>query len=526
MSTPENNKGPSTKHKVIAGAIAVAIVYMVYSHFTGGHHHVVADAAKSAVVAAGDKAATKIADAKAKHDEKKAEVSEANAAETAQRGINSTGSTNNQLHGVDDGKTIAINNLAIHDDQADLMLFNAAVAGDRDQAKHMVDQGVKLDFTDNASCLYDFGPMAQLPTVADKMPTNTAEMEHYITFTEMNHRLDERFLVLPTVCSKLSLFASVYKIQKSDQRETFYYFHNDDSINATKSADVSAKMKTQNEAAMDVEERKDQMFKYLLGLTPAKDSDELVAVFVDDKIPFNLRMLALNKYLDNYGQPKSDNVQKYLKLHSDAMADMMKNQPGQPQLEALNDQYTYIWGPVLKLLFNEYHTDLNEYYSIVQSLQTRAKYDKTLANKEIPDIAVADWDHDGISYQENPNSALWQGDLNGKQAFKTLYELNGILKLINAIINSGKLDLNHQDAQGNTILHYAVSNLNNDTTNRGTAVLVRYLLNKGADSTLLNKKGLSALEMVEQRQSAVGANPALLAPLMEVSKAFTDKTYK
>ncbi|SAL47159.1 Ankyrin repeats (3 copies) [Caballeronia peredens] len=508
-----NNKNKlNTKQKVIAGLVVLAIAGAIGTNFMGGNkverHHSTASNAKTAQPSAKD--------AQQAH----------NKAETQARAIETTGATNNQLKGVESASTISIDNLAIKPEQADLMLYNAAVAGDLPTAKHLVEQGVKVSFTDNALCQYDFGPQAVLPSQASTMPANLDEMEKMIMTGMDLHRMSQRFIYSPTVCSKLFMQASLFKIQKQDQRETFYYYHNDDSVNATHSQSVSDQMKAANQAAMDVEERKSQMFKYFLSQMPAKDYEQLPGIFLDSRIPFSLRELALNKYLDDFGTTRGENAQKYQALYRDALNDLASKSPSDPNIADANSEAQNPFAPIMMVLLDELHTNATAYYTLSDGIKGRMKYDAKLATKELPEIAVADWEHGGISYQENPNSALWENDLNGKQAFKTLYELNGTLKLIKEVVDSGKFNINQQDASGNTILHYTVANLNNRQTNRTTATFVRYLLNKGADATLLNKKNLSPLEMVEQRQSAVGGNPDLIAPLMEVSKAFTDKQYK
>ena len=63
----------------------------------------------------------------------------------------------------------------------------------------------------------------------------------------------------------------------------------------------------------------------------------------------------------------------------------------------------------------------------------------------------------------------------------------GFMPAVKYLVEEGGVDVNARDAQGMTALHNAAS--------RGDVEMIEYLVSKGADVTLLNRRGQSTADM-------------------------------
>ncbi|HDR9180226.1 TPA: hypothetical protein QDB06_000750 [Burkholderia vietnamiensis] len=499
------NAGPSTKHKIIAALVVAGIVGLV---FFRPHHSMKVEVAQTVGQKAEDKLKAKIQDIKDKRSEKASSLQADKDQDAAQRGIvqhDAASSNQNVLKNVDSKEYISVDNLSIKTGEADILLMNAITAGDLDRVSYLLKSGISTDFTDDAVCFYN----DRNHTV--QMPNNLVDARNLIKFNVGG-------FFATTVCSKLFLYNSAMTMKKMNYPGSYFYYHNGYDIHTPQ------EIKDNDQKTLAFEQRKVDIFHILMGRMNKKDNESLAPVFTMDTAPYDIRKEALDAYLANLDSvPVSENRKKFTDLMIQAVSSINDSDPksGEKLMNALSDSSSRYF----MLFAQQYMTAATNYDIQVGGAKTTMKMDPKKAGLELPLLSVESLKAGTIAHHEDSSSVFWVTDLAGKRPFAPLYELNNSISLIATMVDSHKVNLNYQDNNGDTILHKVVQ-LNIGPNNaRAMAVLVRYLLNSGANPSLLNKAGKTPLMILSDKISAMGGSQQGIGEVEEVNNAFTNKDY-
>ncbi|MGU4699153.1 ankyrin repeat domain-containing protein [Burkholderia cepacia] len=509
-----------TKHKIVGGVIVGAVVLAVASNFIHpfSAKEVAIDTAKGAGKLALEKGKEKLADMKAQHDAKVAanQASQVNA--TAQASDTSSG---NNLKNVESEQFISIDNVPVKSDNADTMLMNAISAGDLDRVQYLVQSGINPTFTDNEVCFANID--GTLDSASVKFPKDVVDMKTFIAVSSAKKQF-----ALTTKCSKLFLLNAASKLNNNFNQDEFPYYNRAWTEKTDKSSIQRDKDKIADET------KREQIYSFILSKTQDKDLYQLPIVFLNTKVPYSIRKEALDKYLalgDNY--PKTQSRAAFLKMYDDATNELINSDPNNKQLMAAVSLFKNPWNVIFAQETKNFFTAASkldgQVHSLQSSLEVEKKYHSDAANLEVPVLTVDSMTNGGVKYTESTNSVLWyfgigKGErLVDKYDFQNVYELNKEIKLITSIVESKKVNLNYQDLQGNSILHF-ISSQNGylfSSAFRPMAIETRYLLNNGVNANLMNKEGKTAFMITQDISSKSGSADAW----GEISKAYSDKNY-
>ncbi|MCW5156350.1 ankyrin repeat domain-containing protein [Burkholderia cenocepacia] len=509
------------KHKIVGGVIVGAVVLAVASNFIHpfSAKEVAIDTAKGAGKLALEKGKEKLADLKAQHD---AKVAANQASQVAPGAIVAPDpSSNNNLKNVESTQFISIDNVPVKSDNADTMLMNAIESGDIDRVKYLLESGVSPVFTDNEVCSAyidrsggeDFRSFEKQSV---KLPKDVVDMK---TFIAVNSA--KKPLLITSKCSKLFLIKSAEKLNVNYNQDEFPYY------NRAYLPNTDATIIQQDKDKIAQETKREEIYHLILSKTPDKDMYQLPYVFLNGKAPYSIRKEALDKYMSFGGNfPATQSRAAFLKMYDDAATQLMTEAPNNKQLM---ESVSYFKNPWNVFFANEtsrliaYATNLqSSIRSLKSTYDVDKKYHSDVANLEIPNLTVDSLTTGGLKYTESSNSILWYYGIGkpkkmiDKYDFQIPYQLNNEIKLLTSIVESKKINLNAQDLQGNSILHY-IAGLAGDA--RPQAIVTRYLLNSGVNANLMNKSGKTAFMIAQDKQSQNDAGWG------EISKAYSDKNY-
>lgn len=510
------------KHKIVGGVIVGAVVLAVASNFIHpfSAKEVAIDTAKGAGKLALEKGKEKLADLKAQHDAKVAanQASQVNAPAPAPAGNTSS---DNNLKNIESEQFISIDNVPVKSDNADTMLMNAIESSDLDRVKYLLESGVNPAFTDNEVCYAyinrsggeDFRSFEKQSV---KFPKDVVDMKTFIAVNSAKNPF-----IVTSKCSKLFLMKAAEKLNASYNKDEFAYY------NRAYLPNTDAAIIQQDKDKIDQETKREQIYELLLSKTPDKDLYQLPYVFLGGKVPYSIRKEALDKYMsfgDNF--PKTQSRAAFLKMYDDAATQLMAESPNNKQLM---ESVSYFKNPWNVFFANEtsrligYASGLQgAINSLKSTYNVDKKYHSDVANLEIPVLTVDALTNGGLKYTESSNSIFWYYGVGkpkkmiDKYDFQLPYELNNEIKILTSIVESKKINLNAQDLQGNSILHY-IAGLSGDA--RHQAIVTRYLLNAGVNANLMNKSGKTAFMIAQDKQSQNDAGWG------EISKAYSDKNY-
>lgn len=508
------------KHKIVGGVIVGAVVLAVASNFIHpfSAKEVAIDTAKGAGKLALEKGKEKLADLKAQHEAKVAanQASQVNA--TAP--VGNTSSDNN-LKNVESTQFISIDNVPVKSDNADTMLMNAISAGDFDRVKYLLDSGINPTFTDNEVCFANIDGTFDSSSV--KFPKDVVDMKTFIAVSSAKKQF-----ALTTKCSKFFLLNAASKLNNNFNQDEFPYYNRA----WTEKTDKSSIQRDKDKIAEET--KREQIYSLLLSKTPDKDLYQLPIVFLNTKVPLSLRKEAMDKYLalgDN--APKTQSRDAFLKMYDQAANELITTDPNNRQLMAAVSFFKNPWNVIFaqetKNFFAAASKLDGQVHSLQSSLEVEKKYHSDAANLEVPVLTVDSMTNGGLKYTESTNSVFWYFGIGkgervvDKYDFQNVYELNKEIKLITNVVESKKVNLNYQDLQGNSILHY-ISGQNGylfTSAFRPMAVETRYLLNNGVNANLMNKDGKTAFMVTQELSSKSGSSEAW----SDVSKAYSDKNY-
>jgi len=151
-----------------------------------------------------------------------------------------------------------------------------------------------------------------------------------------------------------------------------------------------------------------------------------------------------------------------------------------------------------KLFVNEYVATAGEYKAVIKDLNINGSSNDELKRAGVGyqselELSLAAFKDNGMSYQKSKQNMLFYGNKGFGNGFHLAEKTNYLIKSLNMMLDSQLVNVNRQYYDGSTILHYLSDypNVAGVGENEGQAIgiLNRYLLNKGANPNLLNKKG-------------------------------------
>lgn len=450
--------------------------------------------------------------------------------ETPTVGINDRNMGENQIIDIKDTNgSVQINNLPVSAKNADLLLMAAVKAGDLDRAKTLIESGVNLNFTNNKLCM---GLGSENATL--EVPSNIEQLKAALV-----QRSARGQYMLMTDCSKLFLLASTASMRKPTSDAEIYAINNygfsveqmglPDS-NPNKQSYLRAKQKDLD--SIQAEQKKEDVFSFLMDKIDFFMNDnfsKLPFIYRNVELPLSVRVKALKAYLNVRSNPAKiktvPNVEAFNRL-SVEIADSVSESARKGSfnsdraIEVKNGleyagKQSDIMDEDFLLFLNEYVKNAGTYVRITRDLDTNGGSAPMLKQAGLNyqsdlELSLNSLKQNGISYQKNRQNMLAYTNYGAGSGFYSLEATNELIKMINMVLDLQLVNLNRQYADGSTVLHW-IADYNSccgftEEEGQALAVMNRYLLNKGANPNLFNKKGQTALEVVMTNDALPSAN--------------------
>jgi ankyrin repeat protein len=438
---------------------------------------------------------------------------------------------------------IELNKLSMSAKNADLLLLSAVQAGDIANVKSYVEQGINLNFTNNKLCV-------QHDTTNESVdvPANIDQLKQAVRYQG-----SQGGYTLMTDCSKLFILESVKGMHASTGSEEVYTMNNygftDEQIRQPDSNPWKQQYLNAKQADLDSIKRKqskEDVFNYLVDHTDFYRNDnftQLPYVFRNGELPFSVRIKALRAYMDVLANPARikhvPNVDAYNQLSNELVDSVAQGaQAGsynaQVSAQVKNElensaKANSKMDADFKVFVNEYVATAGKYNALVKDLNVNGSFNTEMKGAGVsyqPDLelSLAAFKDNGITYEKNKRNMLYYANKGFGNGFYLAEKTNYLIKCLNMMLDSQLVNVNRQYYDGSTILHYLADypNIVGAGENEGQAigVLNRYMLNKGANPNLLNKKGQTALEIAmnnNQKSGGVQTYKPILASYQDIN---------
>ena len=519
----ENKKNGLARKQIVIGiTVAVLSIGAIYQY----NKFSLKDEAKSALKAGADSLKDRVHEKAGVLKDKMRERDEK--FNTATVDIDSRNMGENRFFPVKETNgQIQINQLSISAKNADMLLLAAVQAGDLANVKSYVEQGINLNFTNNKLCVqrYDTNEVAEVPA-------NIDQLKQAVRYQGSNPGY-----ALMTDCSKLFILESVKGMRAPTGNEEVYAMNNygftDEQIRLPDSNPFKQQYLRAKQAdleAIKLQQSKEDVFNYLVDHTDFFRNDNLEQlpwVFRNKELPLSVRMKALRSYMEVLSNSSKiqhvANVDAYNKLANELIDSVAQGaQAGSFNAQISSEVKNEVensakansrMDAVFKLFVNEYIATAGKYNSILKDLNVNGSSNDDLKRAGISyqselELSLASFKENGMSYQKGKQNMLYYGNKGYGNGFHLAEKTNYLIKSLNMMLDSQLVNLNRQYYDGSTILHYLADypNVAGVGENEGQAIgiLNRYLLNKGANPNLLNKKGQTALEVAMFNNQSAG----------------------
>lgn len=518
----ENKKGLTKKQIVVGVTVAVLAIGAIYQY----NKFSVRDEAKSALKAGADSLKNRVHDKASGLKEKMRERDEK--FNTATVGVDTRNMGENRFIPIKETNgQIEINKLSISAKSADMLLLAAVQAGDLDNVKSYVEQGINLNFTNHKLCVqrYDTNEVADVPTNIDQLKQ------------AVRYQGSKPGYTLMTDCSKLFILESVKGMRASTGNEEVYAINNygfsDEQIRLPDSNPYKQQYLKAKQADLDaikLQQSKEDVFNYLVDHTDFfrnNNHEQLPWVYRNTELPFSVRMKALRSYMEVLANPsrmnRVANVDAYNILANELVDSVAQGaQAGSYNAQISSEVKNELensrkanskMDADFKLFVNEYVATAGKYNAVLKDLNTNGSSHDELKRVGISyqselELSLSAFKENGMSYQKSKQNMLFYGNKGYGNGFYLAEKTNYLIKSLNMMLDSQLVNVNRQYYDGSTILHYLADypNIAGVGENEGQAIgiLNRYLLNKGANPNLLNKKGQTALEVAMTNNQSAG----------------------
>jgi hypothetical protein len=430
----------------------------------------------------------------------------------------------NDIIKVEDGKQISIDNVGVTNDQADVMMLNAVKSSDLDQVKFLIKSGVKLDFTDNKLCtrgrIHDKAHFYQYEIPADVM-----------TIKQKFKYMDPVYLYT-TDCNKMFLQESYKLLKREDSDAEFAIFYGDAPNDAAKQRNAEQKIKR-------------EIFEVLLANTPKKDYYQFADAIANVDVPQDVRLKLTKLYIENIGtMPVSPARKKFLTMYETAAVELLQENPTNADWMQIATSYKAPLYTFFVKATDEATTWLAT--GVYQTNALQGNFDSVskrvkMGNIILPELTVAsttageyttDIKNVDATFIKMVSPKIYTNvkEFAFNDKFISLYLANRELQIMRLLKDSGKINMNMQNANGESILHYLVgqaTQTSKSSIDRAAAIMIRYLLNSGVNPNLLSKKGETAHAMLQTKRNDYNKMypNAKVTPFLEMQNAFTKKEF-
>lgn len=518
----ENKKGFTKKQIVVGVTVAVLAVGAIYQY----NKFSVKDEAKSALKAGADSLKNRVHEKASGLKDKMRERDEK--FNTATVEVDSRNMGENRFIPIKETNgQIQINQLSMSAKNADMLLLAAVQSGDLDNVKSYVEQDINLNFTNNKLCVqrYDTNEVADVPANIDQLKQ------------AVRYQGSKPGYALMTDCSKLFILESVKGMRAPTGNEEVYAMNNygftDEQIRLPDSNPYKQQYLRAKQADLDaikLQQSKEDVFNYLVDHTDFfrnNNHEQLPWVFRNEGLPFSVRMKALRSYMEVLANPAKiqhvANVDAYNQLANELVDSVAQGaQAGSYNAQITSQVKNELESSAkansrmdadFKLFVSEYIATAGKYNAVLKDLNTNSSSNDELKRAGISyqselELSLAAFKDNGMSYQKSKQNMLFYGNKGFGNGFHLAEKTNYLIKSLNMMLDSQLVNVNRQYYDGSTILHYLADypNVAGVGENEGQAigVLNRYLLNKGANPNLLNKKGQTALEVAMTNNQNAG----------------------
>lgn len=518
----ENKKGLTKKQIVVGVTVAVLAIGAIYQY----NKFSVRDEAKSALKAGADSLKNRVHDKASGLKEKMRERDEK--FNTATVGMDTRNMGENRFIPIKETNgQIEINKLSISAKSADMLLLAAVQAGDLDNVKSYVEQGINLNFTNHKLCVqrYDTNEVADVPTNIDQLKQ------------AVRYQGSKPGYTLMTDCSKLFILESVKGMRAPTGNEEVYAINNygfsDEQIRLPDSNPYKQQYLKAKQADLDaikLQQSKEDVFNYLVDHTDFfrnSNHEQLPWVYRNAELPFSVRMKALRSYMEVLANPSKmnrvANVEAYNKLANELIDSVAQSaQAGSFNAQISSEVKNEVENSAkanskmdadFKLFVNEYVATAGKYNAVLKDLNANGSSHDELKRVGISyqaelELSLSAFKENGMSYQKSKQNMFFYGNKGYGNGFYLAEKTNYLIKSLNMMLDSQLVNVSRQYYDGSTILHYLSDypKISGVGENEGQAIgiLNRYLLNKGANPNLLNKKGQTALEVVMTNNQSAG----------------------
>lgn len=380
---------------------------------------------------------------------------------------------------------LGIGDLAMKSENTPLAFMNAVKSGDYDLVKKWLDDGYALSYknSDKEWCAVSMASVTKIPTA----PKNEKD---YISTLRISASTGSTFLILPTECIGVPLLTIAAKLDSKYSADVSQY--ND---------------KLKNNSDFKYQEKPKALYELLSSKLPESQYQQYYIVALNSNTPPSLRVEALEKFISGYKE-KDSILTPLDKEYQNTIIEASKN-PTSPGYDNLVMSITNPGYVIMNRLFANYADYLKDYVDISKKYPNAPKLNMEMIKNGGIDLSK----YDLSDYND------WE--------INTLVKINGTIKMMKIILDSGIYDINSQDSEGNTVLH----NLFNESQNFSrikyspfAGSFVRYFLENGANPLLENKEGKTAYLIFEENKNNDSSD--YYKGLPEITNAFVEKEYK
>ena len=377
---------------------------------------------------------------------------------------------------------LGINDLAMKTADSPIAFMNAVKGLQFDVIKQWLEQGYDLSYSGKEWCVISNTSFSRYPTP----PTNTDE---YISALKTSAMTSDTLALLPTSCDTIPMVRVAAAMN---------------SIYSVDVAKYSSKLRT----SKDFENQKKfyDMYMLLSKHLPESAYEEYIPAIMNSSVPASLRQYSLEKYLAGFKQ-KDAIMNKDEKAYQDTVIEAVKAEEYHPRLSNMINIITNPGYVMMKQFFFDFAKFSSDYAAIAKN------------HAGLPVIKMSDIKNGGIDLSKYNFDGLSNGQID------TIIQLNGVMGLIKTLLDSGIYDINSQDVEGNTVLHYTFDSriFYKLKYSPYAGSFVRYFLENNANPLLENKESKTPYLLFEEAKKNDSGN---YQGIDSMNNAFIQKDFK
>lgn len=377
---------------------------------------------------------------------------------------------------------LGINELAIKKSDDPIAFFNAVKAFNKDLVKQWLDQGYSVDYNHQGWCGYTENGLNDYKVTPQSSEDMNKLVQQGIFYSGS--------YLLPSTCDTLYLWRLIPGFNMIESEDVAQY------VNKVKKSE-----------GYQYQTNVLSVYKLIEAKIKPEQYEVYFPIIINNRPLISIRENALNKFIAGYKQKDtllSDNE----KLYQQAVIDFEKTHPS-----SRTDNYIFsVTNPgfvILDTLMQQFSKNESEYAKYYMNNNQKLHLPKfTMDVIKAGGVDLSKYDVDKL------NSSI----------ANYLISANGELKMIKTLLDSGIVDINSQDSEGNTVLHNLFLkqvSFRALKSNEFAGSFVRYLLENGANPLLKNKEDKTAYLIFEQSKGSDVNYPGI----KQMSNAFVQKEF-